>query len=126
MATSKSPLIPIDSSRSIDARAPAASQPSRRSRSFLNQGRASSALSGAGGGVRLAYQVEGKGLGDGDEPDGGGIPAGRPGCGGDAPADCGEPLCDRHQDTTRILDGKRAAGVSSEVGFAVEIAFHNT
>ena len=51
MATSKSPLMPIDSSRSIGAGTPEASHSSRRSRSRRNQGRASSGVSGTGGSV---------------------------------------------------------------------------
>ena len=51
---------------------------------FLDAVLAEIALAGR---VGLADGVDGKGLGNGDEPDGGGVPAGRPGRGVDARAD---------------------------------------
>ena len=57
-------------------------------RRFLDTVLAEVALAG---GVGLADRVDGKGLGNGDEPDGGGVPAGRPGRGVDARADLGQP-----------------------------------
>ena len=66
MATSKSPLMPIDSSRSMGAGTPAASHSSFSSRSRRNYGRASSGVSGTGGSVisptTLAARHRGRGF----------------------------------------------------------------